>query len=86
MLKVYIKKKKYKTSFIDGKNKFINGKSSKKIIQSVHIDVENLFGEYSVSYFTDTPRSIFSKLVQLHIICLTSYSAGPERAVSIHTK
>lgn len=48
------------TSFIDRMNKFINGKSATEIIQSVRIDVENLFGEYLVSSLTDDVISLYA--------------------------
>jgi len=43
---------------IDRMNKFIDGKSSTEIIQAVRIHIENLFGEHSVSSFTDDVISL----------------------------
>lgn len=96
-------------------NRFVHARSSKEIIQAIRVDVESLFGEHSISSFTDdvislyaaeklplplemnsstaklfhylkvsTPGSVLSKIVQTYI-CITPHSAGPERAVSVHT-
>lgn len=43
---------------MDHMNKFNKGRPSTKIIQSVRIDVENLFGEHSVSSFKDDVISL----------------------------
>ncbi len=39
--------------FIDRMNRFVHARSSKEIIQAIRVDVESLFGEHSISSFTD---------------------------------
>lgn len=41
-------------------NKFINARSSIETIQAGRTDVQNLFGEQAVSYFTDDVISLYA--------------------------